>query len=158
MNSTSGGEGDVLIVRLAISASQERLFDAWTTPAQLREWWGPAGVSCTAAEVDLRVGGRYRIANRLPDGKTLWIAGEFERIERPTLLVYSWRLETEPGANTASERVTVRFVPQGDTTEVVVTHERIATRAMKEQHEQGWVGCLAGLKRYLSTSNGRIES
>ena len=158
MNSTSGGESDALIVRLTIGASDERLFDAWTTPEQLKEWWGPAGVSCTAAEVDLRVGGRYRIANRLPDGNTLWIVGEFERIERPNLLVYSWRLETGPGAGTASERVTVRFRPQGDTTEVVVMHERIATQAIKEQHEQGWVGCLAGLKRYMSTSLGRIES
>jgi uncharacterized protein YndB with AHSA1/START domain len=158
VNNTGGGERDVLIVRLTIDASAERLFKAWTTPAQLMEWWGPAGVNCTAAEVDLRVGGRYRIANRLPDGNTLWIVGEFERIERPHLLVYSWRLETGPGAGTAAERVTVRFIPHGDTTELVVTHERIATQAMKEQHEQGWVGCLAGLKRYMSTSLGRIES
>jgi uncharacterized protein YndB with AHSA1/START domain len=158
VNNTGGSESDALIVRLTIGASRERLFDAWTTPAQLMEWWGPVGVSCTAAEVDLRVGGRYRIANRLPDGETLWITGEFERIERPNLLVYSWRLETGAEAGTAAERVSVRFRPQGDLTEVVVTHERIATQAMKEQHEQGWVGCLAGLKRYMSTSVRRIES
>jgi uncharacterized protein YndB with AHSA1/START domain len=155
--SSSSGESDVLIVQLTIDATAERLFDAWTTPAQLVEWWGPAGVKCTAAEVDLRAGGRYRIANLLPDGNTLWIVGEFERIERPNLLVYSWRLEPAPGAGGASERVTVRFLPQGDMTEVVVTHERIATPAMKAQHKQGWVGCLAGLKHYLSTSTGSIE-
>jgi uncharacterized protein YndB with AHSA1/START domain len=43
--------------------------------------WGPEGVSCIAAEVDLRVGGRYRIANKFPDGRVFWIVGELQIIE-----------------------------------------------------------------------------
>jgi uncharacterized protein YndB with AHSA1/START domain len=58
---------------------------------------------------DLRVGGSYRIANRMPDGSTLWIAGEFELIEPPSRLMYTWRLEI-PEAST--ERVSVSFVPR----------------------------------------------
>ena len=53
-----------LVVRKWIRATPERSFDAWTTPLALRKWWGPEGVECTEAEVDLRVGGHYRIANR----------------------------------------------------------------------------------------------
>jgi len=34
-------------------------------PAQLKQWWGPESVVCVDAQIDLRVGGRYRIANRL---------------------------------------------------------------------------------------------
>jgi uncharacterized protein YndB with AHSA1/START domain len=136
-----------LIVRRTIRASTERLFDAWTQPEQLKQWWGPASVDCIDAKVDLRVGGRYRIANQFPDGKVLWIAGEFECIERPRRLVYTWRLESAEGP---PERVTVTFEERDSGTEVVVTHERIPTKAMRDMHEQGWLGCLDGLAEFLS--------
>ena len=43
-------------------ASPERVFRAWTRPAALREWWCPAGWVAGEIEIDLRVGGGYRIA------------------------------------------------------------------------------------------------
>ena len=135
-----------LVVRKTIRATAERLFTAWTDPAQLKLWWGPRGVRCTDAEVDLRVGGRYRIANQFPDGKILWITGEYESIEPPRKLVYTWRLEAQEGN---SERVTVQFEPLGDLTEVIVTHELISNETLRDRHEQGWIGCLEGLANYL---------
>ncbi len=89
---------------------------------------------------------RYRIANQFPDGKILWITGEFESIEPPRKLIYTWRLEPETDA---SERVTVQFEPRGDVTEVIVTHERIPNQALRDMHQQGWIGCLEGLAKYL---------
>jgi uncharacterized protein YndB with AHSA1/START domain len=136
-----------LIVRRTIRASPERLFAAWTEAERLTAWWGPANVACPAAEIDLRVGGRYRIANTMPDGGTLWIAGEFLQIERPRLLVYSWRLEP---SDTATERVTVRFESRGDATDVIVSHEHIADAAIRDQHGKGWEGCLDGLAAYIA--------
>lgn len=135
-----------LDVRRTIRARPERLFEAWTTPEQLRKWWGPAHVECSDAAVDLRVGGRYHLDNRLPDGTVLRIEGEFERIEPPSELVYSWRL----GGATTAERVTVRFEPCAEGTEVSVTHERIASPAARDEHEKGWIGCLDGLVALLS--------
>jgi uncharacterized protein YndB with AHSA1/START domain len=138
-----------LVVRKTIQATPERLFATWTDPEQLREWWGPEGVTCIDPEVDLRVGGRYRIGNRLSDGKILWIGGEFEVVDPPHRLTYTWRLEGAPGG---SERVTVRFEPRGAATEVVVTHERIPNETIRDQHAYGWHGCLEGLAEYLKAS------
>ena len=135
-----------LIVRKTIRASPQRLFDAWTQPAQLREWWGPHEVECTDAQVDLRVGGHYRIANRFPDGRVVWVTGQFELIEPPDRLVYTWRVEPR----TVSERVTVRFEERGDATDVVVVHERIADERTRDVHEQGWRECLDGLAEFAS--------
>lgn len=135
-----------LVARRAIRATPERLFEAWTNPSQLISWWGPPGVECIDAEVDLRLGGAYRIANRFPDGRVVWISGEFEVIDIPHRLVYTWRLDSQ---EFGLERVTVRFEPQGPVTEVVVTHERISGDAARRGHEQGWEGCLAGLERYI---------
>lgn len=135
-----------LMTRRRIHATAERVFEAWTQPAHLKKWWGPDAVTCTEAEIDLRVGGRYRIANQFPDGKTVWIVEEFELIEPPHKLVYTWRLEPD---SQASERVTVRFEPREGATEVIVVHERIANRATRDMHEKGWQGCLDGLEKYL---------
>ena len=57
-----------LLIRRRIAATPERLFEAWTTPEQFVQWWGPPGVECPGAEMELRVGGAYRIRNRMPDG------------------------------------------------------------------------------------------
>jgi uncharacterized protein YndB with AHSA1/START domain len=136
----------VLVVSRLIRATPERLFDAWTRPGELMKWWGPESVTCIGAEVDLRVGGSYRIGNRFADGTVVWIAGEFELIERPRKLAYTWRIGPAAGA---AERVLVTFATRGADTEVSVRHERIGDEAKRKLHEQGWLGCLAGLAQYV---------
>ncbi|HEY4138268.1 MAG TPA: SRPBCC domain-containing protein [Casimicrobiaceae bacterium] len=138
-----------LTVRRTIRASPEFLFDAWTQPARLLAWWGPEGVKCIDAAVDLRIGGDYRLGNRLPDGTMLWISGTFEAVDRPRRLVYSWMLE---GKRTTAERVTVRFEPGDAGTEVIVLHERIADDELRRGHALGWKGCLDGLTRFSEDS------
>jgi len=154
-----------LLARRTIAASPERLFAAWTEPAQLRQWWGPEQVTCEAAEMDLRVGGRYRLANQFPDGSVWWISGTFETIVAPRLLIYSWELsagDLSPGAEPppaqAAERVIVRFEPRGDATEVIVQHERIADETARISHEKGWFGCLDGLAEYLAAGGAQAQT
>jgi uncharacterized protein YndB with AHSA1/START domain len=136
-----------LVVRRKIPASPEFAFQAWTQPARLKEWWGPAGVKCVDAEIELRVGGVYRIANQFPDGKIVWITGEYQQIEFPRKLVYTWRVEPSSGT---PERVTVEFEPHGDQTQITVTHERIPNVSVRDRHEAGWNGCLDGIAAYAT--------
>ena len=136
-----------LVVRRFIRATPERLFDAWTDPEELVQWWGPEGVTCQSAELDARPGGAYRIANRLADGKILWIRGRFEEVQRPTRLVFSWQVDA-PGATV--ERVTVTFSAIAEGTEVMVMHERIGDDKTRVGHARGWEGCLKGLARFAA--------
>src|SRR5690242_1409336 len=72
-------------------ASPERVFRAWTRPAALREWWCPAGWTAGEIEVDLRVGGTYRIAmTRNAGGPPVAVAGQFLEVDPPERLVYTW--------------------------------------------------------------------
>ena len=135
-----------LVVSRVIRASPQRIFEAWTTPEQLLQWWGPQGVTCEHAQLDLRVGGRFSLGNRLPDGGLVVIEGEFLLIERPGKLVYTW--STSPDAP-RHERVTVAFEPHALGTEVTVLHERIPDRPTRDAHEHGWLGCLDGLEAML---------
>lgn len=145
----SSGQDLTLVVRKTIQADAERVFEAWTKAAYLEQWWGPGAIRCSGAEIDLRVGGRYRIANEYPDGKVFWIGGEFEVVEPPRLLVYTWGLDAHsPG----TELVTVRFEARGAATEVIIMHQRIADEPLRDGHEEGWTGCLEGLAAYLETS------
>jgi len=147
VSASSAEQALSLTVRRTIRAAAERVFAAWTQPGRLTDWWGPEPITCPSAEVDLRVGGRYRIANRYSNGTMIWIVGEFERVEPPHVLIYSWSLEPGPPM---SSRVTVQFEPRSeDVTEVIVCHERLPDAALRDMHEQGWNGCLAGLAAYL---------
>lgn len=131
-----------LRIEQLVPAPPARVFRAWTEPEELLRWWGPAGVDCVGAKVDLRVGGRYHIANRLPDGRILDIRGVFEVIEQPSMLVYTWNTAVD---DATEERVEVRFRAQGSGTMVSILHERIPTDELRDSHEHGWSGCLAGL-------------
>jgi uncharacterized protein YndB with AHSA1/START domain len=133
-----------LVVRRFVRAPAERVFAAWTEPELLRRWWGPRPVTCCDASVDLRVGGTYRIGNALPDGSVLWISGEFEVVEPPTRLVYTWLIEGKTHGEDRS-LVTVRFETRDGGTEVIIVHERVDSEETRKDHERGWIGCLDGL-------------
>ena len=76
----------------------------------------------------------------------LIISGEFELIDRPRLLVYSWHAGDDHGS-----RVSVRFNARGEATEVIVIHERIPNTSIRQSHEAGWNGCLDGLEQHFET-------
>ncbi len=137
-----------LIVRRHVRANPQTVFDTWTDPEQLIRWWGPKDVQCTHAEVDLQVGGTFRLANRAPDGTTVWIAGMYEVIDRPRLLRHTWFMEDDESAQ--PERVTVEFLATESGTEIVITHAAIATARMWHGHQDGWFGCLDGLVELLA--------
>jgi len=128
-----------------IRAPRERVFSAWTDPKQLVKWWGPAHVTCPEAEVDLRPGGAYRIANLHDDGKIVWISGRFETIDPPSGLKYTWTMaEGDPTL------ITVAFNDHPEGTELVLTHERFIAEKARDMHQRGWVECLDGLETLLT--------
>lgn len=137
-----------LIVRRHVLAPPEIVFDAWTEPGHLVRWWGPKDIECTHAEVDLRIGGRFRMANRASDGTTVWISGTYEEIHRPELLRHTWVIESARAP--VPELVTIEFRAAGKGTEITITHTAIATKQAWDGHEQGWFGCLDGLVELLS--------
>jgi uncharacterized protein YndB with AHSA1/START domain len=137
--------GKDVTVRKKIAAPIEKVFEFWTHSEHVRKWWGPPGVTCSEAEINLVVGGGYRIANRLPDGSTIWIHGQFEVIEIPTMLRYTWGIGLD---SVPDEVVTVTFASVDGGTEVVIVHENAPDNATAESHVHGWHGCLDGLQRY----------
>jgi uncharacterized protein YndB with AHSA1/START domain len=136
-----------LNLRRVIRAPREAVFAAWTEPELLKRWWGPGPITCPEAHVDLREGGAYRLANREPDGKIVWISGTFERVRAPEELVYTWRVGE---ADDEPTLVRVKFLPHAEGTELLLTHERFAVEAVRDMHLQGWGGCIDKLEAMLA--------
>jgi len=141
-------EGSIeLTLRRWVAADPERVWRAWTDAGELQVWWGPAEVRCIGAEIDLRVGGRYRIGNELPNGQIIWIDGIYEIVEPPRHLRYSWQTDLD---RESFQSVDLQFRPAENGTEIVLCHRRIPNEALRENHEYGWLGCLDGLQKYLA--------
>jgi uncharacterized protein YndB with AHSA1/START domain len=144
----------VLRMSRRFEAPRERVFEAWTSPAVLRDWWR-AGPDWTTpeAEVDLRPGGSYRLAMRDPEsGQTHTLVGEYRVIQPPERLVYTWTWESNPAEmeGSAGSLVTVEFREDGSGTNVEITHTGFASEEIRELHVHGWEGVLANLERLLA--------
>jgi uncharacterized protein YndB with AHSA1/START domain len=128
-------------------APAEDVFDAWTNPEVLRRWWAASPQWRTpVAEVDLRVGGSYRLAMEDPaTGAVHAVGGEYREVRRPERLVYSWCWEREGGPSEEVSTVTVEFREEGGQTTVVLEHSNLPSPTSRDQHRHGWEGCLENL-------------
>ncbi|MCH8826379.1 MAG: SRPBCC domain-containing protein [Chloroflexi bacterium] len=133
--------GYMLRMSRTFSAPRQRVFDIWTKPEHLSKWWGvQADFTTTVIEVDLRVGGRYRLGMKAPDDTEHIAIGEFREVVPPEKLVYTWSWEQGmPGIEEMRETlVTIEFIDKGDSTEMILTHELFPTEGIRDQHSQGW--------------------
>jgi len=138
-----------LVISRTYPASVERVFKAWTDANQLGQWFAPTDDYTTKANVDLRVGHEYRITITHKGGNVHTILGTYRLIQPPSKLVYTWRWEGGPMADTL---VTVDFAPEGDATKVTITHEQFTNTEDRDKHNEGWNGCLNRLQRTLTAS------
>jgi uncharacterized protein YndB with AHSA1/START domain len=70
-----------------LAASREQVFDAWTKPEEVTQWWDPTGTPLTECTIDLRPGGAFRFVNR-GNAHAPPFAGVYKMVERPTKLVF----------------------------------------------------------------------
>lgn len=136
-------------LRLArvIKATPDTVFEAWTSPKHMKQWCAPEGYEVVIADVELKVGGKYRIQMKSPEGTTHTALGTYREISRFTRLVYTWTWEETEDHDIGETVVTVEFKDRDGSTEVVLTHEGFPTSDDRGNHEQGWTSCLDRLQR-----------
>ena len=84
----SYGEGTVTLTRV-IDAPRELVWQAWTDPKMLAQWFGPRGFTSSVTQLDVRVGGALRIVMHGPDGNDYPMKGVFREIVAPERLVFT---------------------------------------------------------------------
>lgn len=121
-----------IVLSRVIAAPRERVFQAWTDPQQIVQWFGPDGFEVESLECDIRVGGRFRFNYTGPDGTRWSNRMVFLRIEPPSLI------EMEHGSDIDNDparfHATVTFEAQSNGKTVLTMRQLHPT---KEQRDGG---------------------
>jgi len=113
MNETenSVASREIVITRV-FDAPRELVFEAWTDPKHVAQWWGPQGFTSTVHEMDVRPGGVWTLTMRGPDGTDYPSRIAFSEVVRPERLVYWHGDDNDP----QQFHVTITFEEEGDKT------------------------------------------
>ena len=125
--------------------SPERLFDAWTEPRLAHGWlFTTPGSERHSAEIDLRIGGAWKIVDRR-GGTDYTALGEYLEIERPRRLVFSFGM---PQFSSAFDQVTVEIAADGDGAIMTLTQEGLPPSHIPAT-EDGWAKMFDALSGQL---------
>jgi len=139
---------DRVVLRRQYQASPELVYDAWTQPEQMKQWFAPSDdCSNPFIEVDLREGGEYRIGFRSAEGEDAVVGGKYLIVQPPQKLSFTWQWESPHEFEQHETLVTVEFLGRDGGTELVLTHERFPNEKMLGLHDQGWNGTLDRLAK-----------
>ena len=105
-----------IIMSRVVSAPRELVFDVWTDPVHVAQWWGPNGFSIKVHEMDVRPGGTWRFLMTGPDGTEWPNRVTFREVKRPERLAYLH--DSDVDNDPRAFEVTVTFEAQGEKTKV----------------------------------------
>lgn len=126
----------------------EKVWRAWTDPQALKRWWGPGGDQpVSVAQLDVRVGGRFRIVFGGAEGKDHEVQGVYKEVVPNRKLVFTW---TWPNSTPERESlVSLEFRAAGGGTELAFLHQQLFDEKVRDDHRRGWTESLAKLGQYL---------
>ncbi len=131
---TNNSGGHELVITHTFKAPRALVWQAWTDPKHITQWWGPKGFANSSCAIDLRAGGEFNLLMCAPDGKTYPCKGIYREITEPVRIVYdSTADESHPcGAGLPPRaRVTINFAEYaGETT--ITLHTLFESTARKD--------------------------
>lgn len=154
--SSSTRSNEIHLTRV-YDAPVSAVWDAWTDPAQVAQWWGPRGFTLTTHSKDLRVGGHWRYTMHGPDGVDYPNVTTYFVVERHAKLVY------DHGATDSTPplfRVTATFGEAGGRTTLdirfVLATPEAAAETARMIKEKGGTGTWDRLAEHLEeTATGK---
>ena len=110
-----------LTLKRRLKAPPQKVYEAWTQPAQMMRWWGGSNEASRTAETDLRVGGRFKVGFKGDDGEQHDVSGIYKEVTPYSRLVFSWAWRTTPERES---QVTIDIKPDSDGSILTLTHEQ----------------------------------
>ena len=147
MKEVATDTGTGLVLRRTYDVPRERLFAAWTTPAAVKEFFGPGDVTIEKVEIDARAGGTYRIDFKRPDGELLTARGVYRELRSPERIVCTWAWDEDDPALAKETLLTLEFFDRDGQTELVLTHELFRDEEQRNNHKEGWTAILEQLSQ-----------
>ena len=146
---TGLAEKPSLTLTRRLRAKPEKVYAAWTNPENLAQWFGPSVVTpgTTRAELDVRVGGRYRISFNNAAGDYHEVGGVYREVVPNERLVFSWAWHSTPERESL---VTITIKPDGAGALLIFHHAQFADETARDNHQRGWTEFLNNLDTYVS--------
>ena len=118
-------------------ARPEKVWAAWTDPEKLIGWFctTKARTGSLRAELDVRVGGRYRISFEMESGEYSEVGGLYRELVPNAKLVFTWAWHSTPERESL---VTVSIKPDGPGSLMLFTHEQFFDETARDNHAKGW--------------------
>jgi uncharacterized protein YndB with AHSA1/START domain len=137
-----------LTLKRRLNAPPANVYAAWTNPQKIIRWFGrpDAKPDSFQAEIDARIGGRFRISFSTDD-EYYEVGGVYREVVPNQRLVFSWAWHSTPERES---QVTVSLKPDGDGTLLTLHHEQLFDAAARDGHERGWIGSLEKLANYVA--------
>lgn len=133
-----------LTMNRSFNVSKKDVYDAWTNTEALKSWFAPTKEMTTVVhKLELYVGGTYRIEMLEPSGTSHKIHGEYVALKPHDQIVFTWEWESEE--QQVNSLVTIDLNENDGSTNMTLTHEKLASQESVDLHSEGWTGCLAQL-------------
>lgn len=137
------------ITRL-IKAPRDRVYAAWTDPAQLKQWFGPEKVRTRGIIADARAGGEFRWDLIDPEGEEMTVFGEYRELVPGKKIVFTWKFEDDEDWKNHTSVVTVELSDRDGGTELKLTHEKLPSEQSRDGHNNGWNSALDKLEKFFN--------
>lgn len=145
-NPSAGLPGFKLVVSRVIQAPCALVFKAWTEPEHITNWFSPEWVECRSFDMDIRIGGAYRLHMVSSNGDHIAV-GKYTEIIPNQRLQFTWDREDTPAHSTL---VTVDLEDLGKTTRLTLTHEGFNDQADCDDHNEGWTSVFEKFGRLMA--------
>ena len=154
MEQTSVQAEPSLVLHRKFPVAPEKVWRAWTDPEAIKRWFGPGGPQkVSLAELDVRVGGRFRIAFGGPEGKEHECAGVYREVVPHRKLVFTWCWPNSTPERVSQVSITLRAAGGG--TDLVFLHEQFFDETVRDNHKRGWSDTFIKLESFLK---GEMQS
>jgi uncharacterized protein YndB with AHSA1/START domain len=150
---TNFGEGTVVITR-TFEAPRALVWQAWTDPKMLGQWFGPRGFTSSVPQWELRVGGALRIIMHGPDGNDYPMKGVFREVSAPERLVFSNIAIDNDGNHLLEGETTVTLSEQDGKTTMLLKSHAVGLVPVAPQMlagmEAGWTQSIDKLEELMA--------
>jgi uncharacterized protein YndB with AHSA1/START domain len=153
-----------LLITHLFDAPSARVFEAWTNPEQLMQWYAPDGCTIEFKSITVKVGGEFHSCIHDPVHGDCWIKGRYQEVLFAEKLVFSMILSNENGDNVTANvagksddwpeaiMTTVTFTAIGNQTKVTL-HQTVAEEeAKKTGAYQSWFSMFDRLNATLTVN------
>jgi len=132
-----------------LRARPEKVYAAWADPLNLVQWFAQAQAKpgSLKAELDVRVGGRYRISFSDEKGEYFEVGGVYREVVPNERLTFTWAWHSTPERESL---VTISIRAEGSGSLLIFNHEQFADETARDNHKRGWGTFLDVLEKFVA--------